>query len=170
MFQSPTFTSHEPEAHLFDNRHSERLARSESGELAGGGGASGDGLGLAAGLDALKLLADLLDVGSAGGAVDGGGVTEVGVDADKELAAGRLDVLDDNVTLGALLAVTAGAVELAEVGNLEAINGDGSSAVVLDDLVVGAGGTAAGDGGVTVLLQGESVCGIVSMCDDSGGV
>ena len=61
------------------------------------------------------------------------------------------------MALGALLAVSAGAVELAEVGNLEAVDGDGSGTVVLDDLVLGAGGTSTGDGGVTVLLQGESI-------------
>ncbi|KAJ8116580.1 hypothetical protein OPT61_g2028 [Boeremia exigua] len=134
-----------------------RLARGDGGELAGVGGTLGDGLGLAAGLGALELLADLLDAGSAGGAVDGGGVAEVGVDADEELAAVGLDVLDDNVALGALLAVSAGAVELAEVGDLEAVDGDGTGTVVLDDLVLSASGTTTGDGGVTVLLEGESV-------------
>lgn len=134
-----------------------RLASSKGGELASVGGTGGDGLGLVAGGGALELLADLLDVGSAGGGVDGGGVAEVGVDADEELAAGGLDVLDDNVALGALLAVAAGAVELAEVGDLEAVDGDGAGSVVLDDLVLGAGSTTTGDGGVTILLQGKSI-------------
>ena len=134
-----------------------RLAGSESREHTGVGRTSGDGLGLAARADALEFLADLLDGGSAGSAVDGGSVAEVGVDSDEELAVGGLDVLDDNVALGALLAVSAGAVELAEVGNLEAVDGDGSGTVVLDDLVLGAGGTSTGDGGVTVLLQGEGI-------------
>jgi hypothetical protein len=67
------------------------------------------------------------------------------------------------VALGTLLAVSAGAVELAEVGDLKAVDGDGSSAVVLDDLVLSSSGTAPGDGGVTVLLQGEGIWMIVSM-------
>lgn len=141
-----------------------RLARSERGsELAGVGSTGGDGLGLVAGSSTLELLADLLDIGSTGSAVDGGGVAEVGVDADEQLAGGGLDVLDNNVALGALLAVSARAVELAEVGDLEAVDSDGSGSVVLDDLVLGTSGTAAGDGGVTVLLQGESIWMIVSV-------
>ena len=134
-----------------------RLASGERGELAGGGSTSGDGLGLVARGGTLKLLADLLDVGSAGSAVDGSGVTEVGVDTGEKLAAGGLDVLDNNVALGALLAVSAGAVELAKVRNLEAVDGDGTGTVVLDDLVSGAGGTSTDDGGVAILLQGESI-------------
>jgi hypothetical protein len=40
-----------------------------------------------------------------------------------------LDVLDDDAAGDRVLAVTACAVELAEVGDLEAVNGDGALAV-----------------------------------------
>ena len=163
--QSPTFACSEPIAQLLGPK-TIRLARAERrSELAGVGSTSGSRLRLVAGRSALELLANLIDVGSAGSAVDGGSVAEVRVDADEQLTGGRLDVLDHDVALGALLAVSAGAVELAEVGDLEAVDGDGSGAVVLDHLVVSSGGTAAGDGGVTVLLQSESVWSIVSMCE-----
>lgn len=99
-----------------------------------------------------------LDFGGAG-VGDGGGVAEVGVDAG-ELAAGvGLDVLDDDVAAaGVAVAVAAGAVQLAEVGDGEAVDGDGADGVVLDDLVLGALGTTAGDGDITVALDRESVC------------
>lgn len=60
-------------------------------------------------------------------------------------------------TYAILLAVAARAVELAEVLDGEAVDRDGTNTVVLDDLVLGAGGTSTGDGGVTVLLQGEGI-------------
>lgn len=63
---------------------------------------------------ALELLADGLDRGGAG-AGDGGSAAEVGVDASKHLAVVGLDVLDDDGAGNRVLAVTAGAVELAEV-------------------------------------------------------
>ncbi len=93
-----------------------RLASLDSrgGVLAVAGGALGDGLGLRAGLGALELLADGLD-GSSAGAGDGGGTAEVGVDTGKDLTVVGLDVLDDDGTGDAVLAVTAGTVELAEV-------------------------------------------------------
>lgn len=145
-----------------------RLARSNGrSELAGVGSTSGDGLGLVTGSGTLKLLANLLDGGSASSAVDGSSIAEVGVDANEKLAVGGLDVLDDNVALGALLAVSARAVELTEVGDLEAIDGDGSGSVVLDDLVLSASGTSTRDGGVTIFLQGKSICSNVSMCEVS---
>jgi hypothetical protein len=155
--QSPTFACCDPIAQSLRSKaiHLARLERRS--ELAGVGSTSGGRLRLVARRRTLELLADLLDVGSAGSAVDGGSVAEVGVDADEQLAGGGLDVLDHDVALGALLAVPAGAVELAEVGDLEAVDGDGSGAVVLDHLVLGSGSTAAGDGCVTVLLQGEGV-------------
>lgn len=134
-----------------------RLARLEGGEFARFRRTFGNRLGLIAGCGALEFLAGILDVANACRAVDGGTVTEVGVDAGEELAVGGLDVLDDNMALGLVLAVSAGTVELAEVRDLEAVNGDGSGAVVLDDLVLGANGTTASDGGVTVILQSESI-------------
>jgi hypothetical protein len=144
--QSPTFACCDPIAQSLRSKaiHLARLERRS--ELAGVGSTSGGRLRLVARRRTLELLADLLDVGSAGSAVDGGSVAEVGVDADEQLAGGGLDVLDHDVALGALLAVPAGAVD-----------GDSSGAVVLDHLVLGSGSTAAGDGCVTVLLQGEGV-------------
>lgn len=68
-----------------------------------------------------------------------------------------LDVLDDNGAGDRVLAVTASTVELAEVGDLETVDGDGSLTVVLDDLVGGRLGTSALDEGVTVTLQGKSI-------------
>jgi hypothetical protein len=41
---------------------------------------------------------------------------------------------------------------------------------VLDDLVLGAGGTSTSDGGVTVLLQGESIYVIVSIREVRDGL
>ena len=98
------------------NNHNIRLARLDgrSGVLAVARGALGNGLGLASGLGALELLADSLDRGSAG-AGDGSSATEVGVDTSKNLSVVGLDVLDNDATGNGVLAVTAGAVELAEV-------------------------------------------------------
>lgn len=82
-----------------------------------------------------------------------------------------LDVLDDNGASDRVLAVTASTVELAEVGNLETVDGDGSLTVVLDDLVGGRLGTATLDEGVTVTLEGKSVLADVDPPDvlDSAG-
>lgn len=55
------------------------------------------------------------------------------------------------------LAVAAGAVELAKVLDLEARDGDGSNAVVLDDLVLSALCATARDSAVTVTLEGQSI-------------
>lgn len=124
-----------------------RLARLDSGSgvLAVAGGALGDRLGLRAGLGALELLADGLDGAGAVAVVDGGRVTEVGVDTSKELAVGGLDVLHDDMALSGLLAVAARPVQLAEVVDGEAVNSDGTSAVLLDDLIFGSGSTTAND-------------------------
>lgn len=85
----------------------------------------------------LKLLAHLLDTSSAG-ARDAGSVAEVGVNANKVTNALGLDILDDNVARATVVtAVTASAVEFAGVNNGEALNSDGTAAVVLDDLVLG---------------------------------
>ena len=124
-----------------------RLARLDSGSgvLAVAGGALRDRLGLRAGLGALELLADGLDGAGAVAVVDGGRVTEVGVDTSKELAVGGLDVLHDDMALSGLLAVAARPVQLAEVVDGEAVNSDGTSAVLLDDLIFGSGSTTAND-------------------------
>lgn len=135
---------------------SRRLARLDGGVLAVVRGALGDGLGLVAGGGALELLADDLD-GAGAGARDGGRVAKVGVDARQDLSVVGLDVLDDDVALDAVLAVAAGAVELAKVDDGEAVDGHGALAVVLDDLVVGGLGAAALDQGVAVALEGEGV-------------
>ncbi|EKG19819.1 hypothetical protein MPH_02888 [Macrophomina phaseolina MS6] len=89
---------------------------------------------------------------------DGGRVTKVGVDTSQLAAGVGLDVLDDDVAAASVaVAVAARAVELAEVGDGEAVNGDGADSVVLDDLVLGALSATAADGGVTVTLDGKSV-------------
>lgn len=49
------------------------------------------------------------------------------------------------------------AIQLAEIDNGEAVDGHIADTVVLEDLVVGALGTAADDLGVTVTLEGKSV-------------
>ena len=152
-----------------------RLARLDSGSsvLAVAGGALGDGLGLRTGLGALELLADGLD-GRSAGAGDGSGTTEVGVDTGKDLTVVGLDVLDDNGAGDRVLAVTAGTVKLSEVHDgyrivsncqsvvskellTEAVNGDRSLSVVLDDLVISRLGTSALDHGVAVTLEGKSI-------------
>ena len=69
----------------------------------------------------------------------------------------HLDVLDNDAARNRVLAVTASTVELAEVGNLETIDGDSSLTVVLDNLVGGRLSTATLDERVTVTLQGESI-------------
>jgi hypothetical protein len=64
------------------------------------------------------------------------------------------------VTLGLGLAVTAAAVELAEVVDGETGNLKSAATVVLEDLVLSSEGTTAGDGGSLaglLLLDGECV-------------
>lgn len=124
--------------------------------LASAAGAGAELLGLLAGDGTLELGADLLDGGGAG-ARDGGLVALVGVDASQELAVVSLDVLDNNIAGAHLLAVTASAVKLAEVDGSEAVDGDGTETVVLDDLVLGAGSTATADKSVAVTLDGEGI-------------
>nr|GFD59169.1 hypothetical protein [Tanacetum cinerariifolium] len=55
------------------------------------------------------------------------------------------------------LAVAAGAVKLAKVLDMKARDGDGSNAVVLNDLVLSALSAASSDGTSTVTLEGQSV-------------
>ena len=71
--------------------------------------------------------------------------------------AAYLDVLDDNAARDGVLAVTARTVELAEVGNLETIDGDDSLTVVLNNLVGGRLSTSTLDHGVAITLQGKSI-------------
>ena len=71
--------------------------------------------------------------------------------------AAYLDVLDDNAARDGVLAVTARTVELAEVGNLETIDGDDSLTVVLNNLVRGRLGASTLDHGVAITLQGKSI-------------
>lgn len=61
------------------------------------------------------------------------------------------------MALVAGLAVTAGAVELAEIHNGEAVDGDGTLSVVLDDLVVSGLCTTTLDKSIAIALKGESV-------------
>lgn len=105
-----------------------------SGVLAVGGRTLGDGLGLAARLGSLEFLADGLDAGSAG-AGDGSSSAEVRVDASKDLSRVGLYVLDDNAARDRVLAVTASTVELAEVNDSEAIDGNSSLSVLRPVLV-----------------------------------
>src|SRR4051812_39243527 len=77
-----------------------------------GAGLDGFGAGLVAGEEPAG--GDAADVV----ALEGGDVAEVGVDAGDDLAAGGGDVLDGHLAGGLGGAVAAGAVELAEVGDL----------------------------------------------------
>lgn len=126
------------------------LASGQSGlALAAVSGA--DLLALAVALaDTLELLADLLNAGAARSG-DVGGVTVVGVDANQVGDTPGLDVLDDDMAGATVVgAVTASAVELAGVDDGEVLDGDGSAAVVLDNLVLGLLGTTALDQDVAI--------------------
>ena len=119
--------------------------------------------------------ADILDVGSAR-VGDGSHVAEVLVDADHGLAVHGDDVADGHGALVHLVAVAAGAVELAEVVDGEAVDGDVAADVVLfscqwcvsyikwgekdahlDHLVLCALGSSAGDLEGASSLEGEGV-------------
>jgi hypothetical protein len=91
---------------------------------------------------------------------DLGSVAHVGVDAHKHLSVAGGSSRDLDVASRHLLAVTAAAVELAKVGNLEVLDDNGTTTVVLNDLVFGTSGTSAVDGGglaVLLLLDGEGI-------------
>lgn len=90
---------------------------------------------------------------------DGAGITVVGVDAAQDTAVDGDDVVDaDNPGSAVARAVAAAADELAKVLDVEVADGDGDAdAVDLDDLVGGVEGTAAGDGDVAALLEGDGV-------------
>jgi hypothetical protein len=106
---------------------------------------------------ALVLDADVLYAGDAGVA-DDGSIAIVRVDADQSLALASLDAIDGDVALVHGLAVSATAVQLAEVVDEEVLDADGSSTVVLDDFVVGALGATTDDVGCArLLLDGDGV-------------
>ena len=146
LLSSDSLNIHQFNLRVYPCCRRSRLARGEGLLVdASVGRTGGDGLGLAARGNTLELLADGLDGAGAVAVVDGGRVTEVGVDTSKELAVGGLDVLHDDMALSRLLAVAARPVQLAEVVDGEAVNSDGTSAVLLDDLVFGSGSTTAND-------------------------
>jgi hypothetical protein len=124
-----------------------------AGELASSTGTSRDGLGLVTGRSTLELLANLLHGGSASSRVDSSRVAKVGVDANEALAAGGLDTFHDDVTLSALLAVSARTVQFSKVGNFEARNGHCASSIVLNHLVCSACRASACDGGIPDCLS-----------------
>jgi len=90
----------------------------------------------------LVFLADLL--GNTARAADSSGIAIVGVDAHKVGGnAVDLDVADHNVAWAAVIgAVTAAAVDLADVNESGVLDGHGSATVVLNDLVAGRGCSA----------------------------
>lgn len=145
------------------NTRPTRLASLERAKLASSTSTRRHRLRLVARRCTLELLADLLDTRCARSGVNSRSVAEVGVDADEELAVGSLDVLNDDVALGTLLAIAAGAVQLAKGIDLEAVNSDCARAVVLDDFVFGGNCAAAGDGSVPVFLKGKRVWWCVSL-------
>lgn len=78
----------------------------------------------------------------------------------KSLALRSSNIRKDDVALGLSIAVATAPVKLAKVVDSEARDFHGAAAVVLEDLVLGAESTAAGDGGGLagfLLLDGESV-------------
>lgn len=133
-----------------------RLARADGSVLAGGARTGAEQLGLLAGDGTLVLAADLLDRGSAS-ASNGRFVTLVRVDASEELAVVGLDVLDDDVAGAHLLAVTARSVKLSEVNDSEAVDGNSTKTVVLDNLVGGSSSTTSLDESVAVTLEGKGI-------------
>lgn len=125
--------------------------------LAAGGGVDLLALAAVALLYTLKLLANLLDTSSAG-ARDVGSVAVVGVNTNEVTNTLSLNVLDDNVARATVIgAVTASAVELAGVDNGEALNGDGTTAVVLDHLVLGLLSTTALNQSIAIAKYRDSI-------------
>lgn len=85
-------------------------------------------------------------------------VAEVGVNAGDGVTVARNDIGDGDRTLGLGGAVSAGTVELAKVLDAVVLDHNGSTTVVLDNLVVGVSGTSATDrGGPGALLDGDSI-------------
>lgn len=109
-------------------------------------------------LNSLVFLADLLDACSAGSR-DGCNIAVVGVDANKLVDALGLDVLDDDVARATVVAaVSASAVKLASSDNRVVLDCDGSTSIVLDDLVLCVLGTASLDKDVTVTKGRNRIC------------
>ena len=90
----------------------------------------------------LVLLADLL--GDTARAADGSGIAVVGVDTHEVGGdAVDLDVADHDIAWATVVgAVATAAVDLADVNESRVLDGHGSAAVVLDDLVAGRGRSA----------------------------
>ena len=88
------------------------------------------------------------------------GITKVGVDASQDRTSGRSDRIHNDMSLNLCLAVSTGSVELSECVDSEAADGKGATTVVLENLVIGAEGTAALDSGCftsSLLFDGEGI-------------
>jgi hypothetical protein len=98
----------------------------------------------------LVLLADLL--GNTTRAADGSGIAVVGVDAHEVGGnAVDLDVADHDIAWATVVgAVATAAVDLTDVDESRVLDGHGSTAVVLNDLVAGRGSSATLPEDVTV--------------------
>lgn len=113
-------------------------------------------------LDSLELLANLLDARAARSG-DVSSVTIVGVDANKVANVLSLDVGDDNVAGPAIVgAVATATVQLAGIDDGEVLDGHGSAAVVLDDLVLGLLGATTLDENVAISESRDGICEIIS--------
>lgn len=76
------------------------------------------------------------------------------------LALDGVNIVQHDVASGHVVAVTTAAVQLAEILDVETRHLEGTAAVLLEHLVLGLEGTAAGDGSglpVSLLLDGEGV-------------
>jgi hypothetical protein len=126
--------------------------------LTAGGGVDLLALAAVALLYTLKLLANLLDTGSAG-ARDVGSVAVVGVNTNEVTNALGLDVLDDDVARATVIgAVTTSAVELAGIDDGEAFDGDGTAAVMLNDLVLGLLSTTTLNQSIAIAKDRNGIC------------
>jgi hypothetical protein len=126
--------------------------------LTAGGGVDLLALAAVALLYTLKLLANLLDTGSAG-VRDVGSVAVVGVNANEVTNALGLDVLDDDVARATVIgAVTTSAVELAGIDDGEAFDGDGTAAVMLNDLVLGLLSTTTLNQSIAIAKDRNGIC------------
>lgn len=88
---------------------------------------------LIAGVVALELLADLLDV-AVRKTANGGSVSVVRVDASNQVAVRSRNVRDDDVPLVHVVTVATGSVKLSKGLDSEARDGQSSGAVVLKNL------------------------------------
>jgi len=89
---------------------------------------------------------------------DGSAVTVVPVDPGHDLGSAHIDVGEGALPRHLRAAVAARAVDLADIGHVEVLDGHGAAAVVLQDLVVGVAGAAAVDvAGARGLLEGRGV-------------